>query len=303
MPGRPEEHRLKDCRLLACVVTYSPGEEVHGRLRAIAEQVDHVLIVDNTPTRADLLGIQGNMSVMFNENRGAVSGALNEGLRYARSNGYTHMILFDQDTEVPEGLCSRLIAVSCARPDAAIVGPRYLNSSTGHPGRIVSLQGFWRRSLWPAATDPAFEALFLINSCSLLCLDRIPTGFEYDEGLIVDNVDVDFCLALRCQGRSIWCAPDITVSHGIGARKKGSGKWSPTNYSPLRKFLQSKNRVIVWRRYLSGHPGFVLQDIMVWFLDSARTVVLETDRWIKLGSILRGFAEGFVVSGDRVGRD
>lgn len=294
---------MKDCRLLACVVTYSPDEEVPARLRAIAAQVDHVLVVDNTPARAMLPVLGDNVSVLFNENRGAISGALNEGLRHARAHGFTHVVLFDQDTEIPQGLCDRLLAASHDRSEAAVVGPRYLNSSTGHPGRIVSVQGFWRRSLWPSEKDPAFEALFLINSCSMLCIDRIPADLNYDEGLIVDNVDVDFCLALRRQGRTIWCLPQITVAHGIGARRKGSGKWSPTNYSPLRKFLQSKNRVIVWRRYLADHPGFVLQDILVWFLDSARTVVLENDRWGKLGAILKGFAQGWSAPGGRLARD
>ncbi|WP_037485261.1 glycosyltransferase, partial [Sphaerotilus natans] len=284
-------------------VTYSPDDEVAGRLRAIATQVDHVLVVDNTPARATFPALGSNVSVLFNENRGAISGALNEGMRHARANGFTHMVLFDQDTEIPPGLCGRLLDASRTRPDAALIGPRYLNSSTGHPGRIVSLQGFWRRSLWPVETEPAFEALFLINSCSLLRIDRIPAELRYDEGLIVDNVDVDFCLALRSHERTIWCIPSITVSHGIGARKKGAGKWSPTNYSPLRKYLQSKNRVIVWRRYLTHHPGFVLQDILVWFLDSARTVVLETGRLRKLGAILKGFVEGWAAPGSRLARD
>lgn len=288
-------------RLLACVVTYSPDAAVPERLRAIAAQVDHVLVVDNTPARAELAVDDARISVVFNENRGAIAGALNAGLRYARQHGYTHLILFDQDTEIPAGLCERLMAFSQAQPQAAIVGPRYLNSSTGHPGRIVSTEGFFRRSRWPQAGDAPFEALFLINSCSLLCLASLPGDLGYDEGLIVDNVDVDFCLALRRRGGSIWCAPGITVEHGIGARRKGAGKWSPTNYSPLRKYLQSKNRVLVWRRYLGDHPGFVLQDIVVWLLDSARTVVLESGRGEKLGAILRGFVHGWLATGRRQG--
>lgn len=291
---------MSEQRLLACVVTYMPDAAVPGRLRAIAAQVDHVLVVDNTPSRACFPVIGDNLTVVFNENRGAIAGALNAGLRHARQHGYTHVILFDQDTEIVAGLCERLLAFSRSQPDAAIVGPRYVNSSTGYPGRIVTIEGFFRRSRWPDVNDLPFEALFLINSCSLLHIVRIPDDLGYDESLIVDNVDVDFCLALRRCGRSIWCAPKITVEHGIGARRKGAGKWSPTNYSAHRKYLQSRNRVAVWRRYVGEHPGFVLQDVVVWLLDSARTLVLEQGRWAKTSAIVRGFLAGWSGTGDRV---
>ena len=62
-------------RLLACVVTYSPDAAVPERLRAIAAQVDHVLVVDNTPARAELAVDDARISVVFNENRGAIAGA------------------------------------------------------------------------------------------------------------------------------------------------------------------------------------------------------------------------------------
>lgn len=293
--------------LLACVVTYRPDGAVRQRIQAIARQVDHVIVVDNTPDLPDglpdhaLLDLDSpRVSVVFNRNRGAIAGALNVALGFSRDQGFSHMVLFDQDTEIPPGLCSLLMACAVASSSASIIGPRYLNSSTGHPGRIVSLQGFFRENVWPAENQPAFEALFLINTCSVLSLDQIPADLWYDESLIMDNVDVDFCLALRKTGGSIQCFPSVTVLHGIGARKPGASKFSATNYPPQRKYLQSRNRVAVWRRYVGEHPGFVLQDVLVWVLDSVRTLVLERDRWAKMGAIVRGFIAGWTASGDRV---
>ena len=288
--------------LLACVVTYRPDEAVRQRIEAIARQVDHVIIVDNTPDQPGVpLGMDSaQVSVVFNQNRGAIAGALNAALGFARDRGFSHLVLFDQDTEIPPGLCASLLACAAASPSAGIIGPRYLNSSTGHPGRIVSMKGFFRQNVWPAETASSFEALFLINTCSVLSLDRIPENLWYDESLIMDNVDVDFCLALRQSGGSIRCFPSVTVLHGIGARKPGSSKFSATNYPPQRKYLQSRNRVAVWRRYAGQHPGFVLQDVLVWLLDSARTLVLEQGRWAKTSAIVRGFLAGWRGSGARM---
>lgn len=293
--------------LLACVVTYRPDAAVQQRIEAIARQVDHVIIVDNTPdysTEAIGSGPFGldaaRVSVVFNRNRGAIAGALNSALGFARDGGFSHLVLFDQDTEIPDGLCDALRACAAASPSAGIIGPRYLNSSTGHPGRIVSMRGFFRQNAWPTESASPLEALFLINTCSVLSLDRIPSHLWYDESLIMDNVDVDFCLALRQAGGSIVCFPAVTVMHGIGARKPGSSKFSATNYPPQRKYLQSRNRVAVWRRYVSEHPGFVLQDVLVWLLDSARTLVLEQGRWEKTGAIVRGFFAGWMGSRDRL---
>lgn len=293
--------------LLACVVTYRPDEAVRQRIEAIALQVDHVIVVDNTPDSPniqrgrDYLGLDSaKINVVFNQNRGAIAGALNVALGFARDRGFSHLVLFDQDTEIPPGLCACLLDCAAVHPSAGIIGPRYLNSSTGHPGRIVSMKGFFRQNVWPASTLEPFEVLFLINSCSVLALDRIPTHLWYDESLIMDNVDVDFCLALRQAGRAIICFPSVTVMHGIGARKPGSSKFSPTNYPPQRKYLQSRNRVVVWRRYAGEHLGFVLQDIFVWLLDSARTLVLEPGRLEKSSAIVRGFLAGWKGTDDRV---
>lgn len=290
--------------LLACVVTFRPDAAVRQRIEAISHQVDHVIVVDNTPDGPGVLAVgdlnTSRVSVVFNRNHGAIAGALNVALSFARQRRFTHLVLFDQDTEIPLGLCTALMDCALRNPSAAIVGPRYLNSSTGHPGRIVSMKGFFRKNVWPNTGVPPFEVLFLINSCSVLSMDRIPECLWYDESLVMDNVDVDFCLALRQLGGSIQCFPDVTVLHGIGERKPGAGKFSATNYPSQRKYLQSRNRVVVWRRYVREHPGFVLQDVLVWLLDSARTLVLEKDRWTKSSAITRGFLAGWSGQNSRV---
>ena len=66
---------------LACVVVlYHPSEEVEDNIRTYLPQVDCILKWDNTPRNI------------------GIGAALNEGVRFARANGCTHLMTMDQDS-------------------------------------------------------------------------------------------------------------------------------------------------------------------------------------------------------------
>lgn len=288
---------LKQYKVLGCVMAFYPGEGFKEACERIARFVDFLLIVDNSPdSTLELfyINLPTNSEIIYNKNEGAVSGALNIALRRARESGFDYLQVFDQDTALTQEITDALIAGLQRNPTVALLSPRFVNLNTGFPGRVMLNLGKWRvKNIWPRTDIGLVNALFAITSATVIDVKKLPAELYYDERLIIDGVDVDFCLALRTAGLEIRVDTAQCIVHGIGNRRDGGGRWSPTNYSAHRKFLGAKNRVMVWRRYFRLFPGFVLNDIYVFILDSARTVLLENQRLKKSWAILEGLISGF----------
>ena len=282
--------------VLACITAYYPGDEFENVCRIISQQTRLLLIVDNS-VEGNLtdqgINFTGNTLVLSNKNKGAISGALNIALTYAREHGFGYLHIFDQDTVPPADITSALMPAFQTDPKTVISSPRFLNSSTNFPGRVLLNVKKWKvKNLWPGTDIGIISALFTISSASLINITRLPQDMFYDTRLFIDNCDVDFCLFLRNQGFEILVDTSVCVIHGIGSRKKGGGRWSATNYSPLRKQLSSKNRMIIWRRYRTTYPGYILSDIFIFLLDTARTLVFEKNRFTKFAAICKGIWQG-----------
>ena len=278
----------------AIMVTFNPDNRVFERLHLLSKQVDVVFVIDNSKNKLSFENFPTNAELIINGNTGGLAGALNIGLKRARHISIDYLFIFDQDTDVFPGFCGRLLIESKKILDSscAIFGPMHTNLSTGHPVRLGAPNRFMS-SVWPKATDGPLECLFLINSGTLLHLNRIPDNLKYDESLSVDMIDVDFCLTARSNGKKSVCLTQIQVAHGIGNRAKGSAKFSPTNYPPSRKYLQTRNRIIVWRRFFHLEPGFVWSDFFIWSLDFIRTIAFEEHKLDKLRAVINGFISGF----------
>lgn len=277
----------------AVIVTFRPDAGVFHRIKTLADQVDVLYVVDNTPEPLEPSQWPEHVVIERNFNQGGLAGALNIALQKARANDIRYFFVFDQDTEIAPSFCNELLTAALAlnNENWAIAGPRHVNSSTGHPVRL-SVPARFMNSMWPEENSGVIDCLVLINSCSLLDLHRVPPTLVYDENLAVDMVDVDFCLAVHAAGLKMLCLPSITVSHGIGNRKKGAFAFSATNYNSHRKYLQTRNRLAVWRKYVLVYPSFVLSDGLIWAMDSVRTIFLEPGRWSKFKAILSGIVDG-----------
>lgn len=280
-------------KIAAVIVGFHPDANVLERVRILSRQVATLYFVDNSPEASHYNAMPENVELIHNANRGGLAGALNIALDRARAADFTHLFLFDQDTDVDSGFCAQMIDASETLNDqrVGIFASRHVNSSTGHPVRL-SVPGAFLNSKWPEHGTEAIECLFLINSCSLLKLDRVPAALRYDEALGVDMIDVDFCLAAARAGVRMVCFPHIEVRHGIGNRVKGSAAFSATHYSSHRKYLQTRNRIVVWKRYFSDKTTFVLGDVAIWLMDCARTVIFESQRGPKSAAICKGVVDG-----------
>ena len=280
-------------KIAAVLVIFNPDKEAIDRINQLAEQVDFLFVVDNSITNTHRIFSGNNISTINNYNKGGLAGALNIALHESKLQKFDYLFLFDQDTYIDSDFCEKMIDTSCAinNNEYGIYGPRHINSSTGFPVRLSIIKGILK-SMWPSVNEGPIECNFLINSSTLLKLAIIPEKLFYDEKMGIDMIDVDFCLKLKNIGIKSLCLTNISVIHGIGNRTYGSWRLSPTHYTSDRKYLQSLNRVVIWKRYFKTNTAFVLIDIIIWVLDSIRTLLLEKKRIQKFNSIAKGFISG-----------
>src|SRR4030095_6760554 len=97
--SRPANH------VCAVMVTYNGGAIVARSTKAIVEQVDHLIIVDNCSDENTLKRIEDiqrdlnpKVTMILNEQNRGIAAALNQGVKAALSKGFEWILTLDQDS-------------------------------------------------------------------------------------------------------------------------------------------------------------------------------------------------------------
>jgi GT2 family glycosyltransferase len=191
----------------------------------------HITVVDNASTDGGIDRLRsrwpGLQVIALPENRGFAAGN-NAGIRATTGD---LLLLLNSDTIVPAGAIDTLVAKLQAHPSAAVAGPRLIDGS-GRPelsfGSMISpltelrqktLGRLYALNVPPVAAwvDRATQHERLVDWVSGACLlvyrqDAEAAGL-LDERYFLYTEDVDFCAAIRANGRRILFTPAATVTH------------------------------------------------------------------------------------------
>src|SRR5215831_10464572 len=98
---------MRPQHVCAVIVTYRPGATILDRLSNVLPQVQGLIVVDNGSNDDEVGQLRAASSALTfhlienGENLG-IADALNQGVRWAKSQGYPWVILFDQDSEITD---------------------------------------------------------------------------------------------------------------------------------------------------------------------------------------------------------
>lgn len=270
----------------AVVLTYHPDAVAVRNIERLRRQVPRVYVVNNSPdaTTAQTLSAlaeDDGVTILDQPGNVGVAAGFNAGMRAALSDGFDFVWIFDQDSSVTEGTLEKLLdAHRHAGPRVGVVGPALRSDATG----IVYAR---ERGVGAREVD------VVISSGSLFSRALLETIGLHDELLFIDYVDHDICLLARRYGFHNFKVFEALLDHRFGdsdpVRLAGRRVYL-SNYSTLRHFHASRNRVIVTRRY--GFGRWFWADI--WFTGKAwaKVLLLERDRPAKIGAALRGLGSG-----------
>ncbi len=288
-------------RVCAVVVTYFPDVGFAVRLERIAAQVCRVIVVDNGTTGEALgyldraLEAAKGVAVIRNPGNRGVAAALNQGIRRALGDDSrcAWIATFDQDSMPAPDMVEKMLAACGAHPDPdrlMLAGPRTaFVASTPQPV--------------PADSPPWREVTHVITSGSLICSRAFDRAGYFNEGLFIDYVDIEYCLRLRTLGCQVIEVQTTQILHHMGHLEEQSllgRRVHPTHHSPLRRYYQFRNALLLDRQYRQFQSGWCRRNRIILMKILILILLYERHRWQSLVQILKGIGHGLA---GRSGRD
>jgi rhamnosyltransferase len=267
----------------AVIVTYNPQPTFIDNIVAVAEQVGHVVVVDNgsrggTQKHLQELETRFGYKVIRNDQNLGIAAALNLGVEHAIRTGFDWVAAFDQDSCVTHGFISQMLKTyqQAAHPDKiAIIAPTCVDRESRIQIKMLrSTNG---------------EILLAMTSGSMMRSTAIRNVGGFDERLFMDYVDVEFCLRVRHRGMLILQSPAV-LFHALGRTTFHSFfglALGVTNHSAGRRYYITRNRLLLLKRYVADW-SWTWRESRAFLTDAAKVVLIEDDKWHKCRAMAWG---------------
>lgn len=276
----------------AVIVSYHPNTSTLETLLKIKAQVCGLVVIDNGSTADEIVSLRtashalGFHVIENGENLG-IAEALNEGARWAKSNGYEWVIFFDQDSEITDGLIEQMLAAWNAHPGrerVASIHPRYVDPATG-------TEPFVRR-----ASDGG--PIMSMTSGALMPIWIFEKIGWFAPEYFIDCVDFEYCLRIRAAGYLIADSKNAVLLHAAGHADKSNSllgfSFRPTHYNATRRYYISRNRIAFYRKYFRVFPRWILQFMYDGLRETVKCFASERDRLHKFRSLMLGTWDGLI---------
>ncbi|MHB9118228.1 MAG: glycosyltransferase family 2 protein [Burkholderiales bacterium] len=241
----------------AVVVTYHPDfGALESLLAALTGQVAVTVVVDNGSPADYAPWIRARaqdavVPLLLGENMG-VAAAQNRGIEWARAQGCTHVVLFDQDSLPAQDMVSVLLeAADAARARGvavAALGPRYTDERQDNPPPFIRVRGLRVERCRCLSPDSVVAVDYLIASGCLIPMDVLNAVGDMAEPLFIDYVDIEWGLRAREKGFQSLGVCKATMRHSLGeAPSCFFGRKIPV-HSPLRHYYHVRNAIWLYRQ-------------------------------------------------------
>lgn len=282
-------NRRTSSDVCAIVVTYHPAPRMIENLQRISGQVQRMVVVDNGSAVLEVALLheaQRDLGFVLVENREnlGIAEALNQGIQRARENGYPWVILFDQDSSVPDGFVDGMFEAWEHHPERARVAaihPRYRDPKTGREALVRRARdGGPITSMTSGALMPTW------------IFDKIG-GFASE--YFIDCVDTEYCFRIRASGYLIADSDKAELPHAPGnsqVRTILGFSFRPTHHSTMRRYYMSRNRIAVFRKYVARFPHWASVSMYDSLRETVKCFLGEPDRSVKFRRFLTGTWDG-----------
>lgn len=285
----------------AVVVSYRPDLALLREvLTSVVGQVGELLLFDNaTPdpafeafaSDAHALGV----SLVRSKRNVGLGAAMNHAAVHARQAGFSYLLLLDQDSRADAHMVATLktaLEELQRTQRVAAVGPQFQDRRNGHVAPFVRV-GFPFSHKVAGGPGERIECDFLISSGTLLSLPALDIIGLMDEGLFIDNVDLEWCFRARYSGYRLFGICDARMSHSIGDTLHPS-HWRRGGFivhKPLRLYYIMRNRLLLYRRKETPWV-WIAQDMPRVVVKFVLTALFLKPRVSYLRQMTRGLLDG-----------
>jgi rhamnosyltransferase len=273
----------------AVVVSYNGGTLINDTVNALISQVAKVLIVDNhsdEETRKALHDLEEiGISVIYNNDNYGIAYALNQGVQFARDNGYQWLLTMDQDSIADEYMVSDLLA--CA--DNFSDDSKYVSFSP------IFIDDKHTKESYKISSGTYQERYTVITSGNLIKTDVFRDVGRFEDKLFIDCVDFEFCLRLRQYGYKIVRCYKAQLFHSLGEVIKYNifGIEAPTTFhTPERRYYIMRNHIYILKRYSVSFPLYCIRKQISIINLIMQVLFLERDKAKNFKYLFKGFSDG-----------
>ncbi len=221
-----------------------------------------VVLVDNASEENEgerLLTEFPEIHLIQSEKNRGFTGGNNLGIQWAVDQGFPHVLLLNNDTEVEPDFLSELMKPFRRNEKVGAVQP--LITFLTEKEKIWSAGGKWNSILGRAITIGGNKSLKTSSlndqkmDWATGCAFLVSAEIIRDVGMLDDRFftyfeDVDWSLRIREKGHQIHFCPQSRVYHEAGASSKKKGKEG--TLSPRVFHFHSRNQLFLIRKHLSG---------------------------------------------------
>ncbi len=274
----PQDEHAQDRRSCAGVVLYGADAALLAR-QAEGLKGRTLFAFANGPVEPEVLQALAptDLRLITSPDNVGLGRGLNQVVETAARQGFTHVMLLDQDSEPPPGLleelAERFFALERKGDRIAVLAPRLVPPD----------QGFYKpiRYEWRSHTQGATVAAvdFAPTSGSIISTAAFAEIGPFREDFFIAGIDVEWGFRAWQRGWSSLIATDLAMAHrwGEAVSEDELGKAQILRHSPIRNYYYARNVVAVaclrhvplrWRirscaslaaqialLALKGHPG------------------------------------------------
>lgn len=279
----------------AVVVVYNDYKSLSVLIASLNSQVDTIVIVDNSDNGLDAPeDIVNHLNVVYqrvgcNEGLGA---GLNQGIRTSEEKKSDWVLLLDQDSVVSDNMIACMMDEYDRRSDREKIGlicPDVFLSDKGNHQFPLRFGRFLTKRVME--TSDTID--FAITSGSLIKMSLFEVIGLMEAVFFIDYIDYDFCLRLRAEGYKILYVHQAVLTHRLGERRASNIGIMYTAHAPERVYYQTRNRLILVRRYGVRFPAFALMQLSLFALKFCKIIVVEDQKAARLRYYFSGISDSF----------
>jgi rhamnosyltransferase len=286
----------------AIVATYNSNVEMlTQQYDSLYPQVEHIVYVDNGSENIELLKSlffekAGNRQchVIYNAENMGLGHAQNQGIKYAKKNGATHILLFDHDSVPESGFTEGLLNAEAALKTKGVrvgaVGPVYYNNGSGEIYPATKFVGPFLKNV--KLKDERIEVSYLIASGCLIPISVLNIVGEMDEILFIGGIDVEWSFRAQKYGFKIFVATVAKMNHVVGDKRLSIGIRKISLHSPQRWYYGYRCIIYLMRKKYVP-IGYKIREITLGVIRVIIFFSISSKRFLYIKYCIQGVLDGF----------
>lgn len=279
------------------VVSYNPDKELFSHLQNLTNQVSKIILFDNNSTEEYLQFVNQcesikNVDIIYSKSNVGLSKAQNIAIKMALKEGAEWILTLDDDSNLSDDFVDNMLSVyKDSNLNVGVLVPIVKDINSNQVSKFI-LSGNKFRKVSPS--NIPLEVLVAICSGMLVKADVFQKIGFMNEDYFIDYIDIDFSLRVNSHFKII-TSPNSFLFHRLGDKtiiKVLFLSFVVSNHSPFRRYYIYRNRIILWRKFFSLYPKYIIYEILVSLVEAAKILLLEANKRKNILFIIRGVIEG-----------